>query len=76
MTDESEQLLVWNGVVARVPALVIRPTSVQDVAAALEFARDHGLHVRVGSDGGERAVTLDLSRPPKSPRAGRATRPR
>jgi FAD/FMN-containing dehydrogenase len=60
--DESEQLLVWNGVVARVPALVIRPNSVQDVAAALELARDHGLHLRVGTAGGERAVTLDLRR--------------
>lgn len=61
-----QTMLVWNGVVARVPALVVRPRSAQDVAAAVGFARDHGLllDVRAGHDVGsaaERAVTLDLS---------------
>lgn len=69
MSGESDKLLVWNGVVARVPALVIRPTSPRDVAAAIAFARDHGLSVRIEAEGAdtpeaaaERAVTLDLRR--------------
>jgi FAD/FMN-containing dehydrogenase len=65
-----EALLVWNGVVARVPALVVRPSSAQAVAAAVRFARDHGMLLRtkggrhdiVGAAVAERAVTLDLSR--------------
>lgn len=63
-----EPLLVWNGIVARVPALVIRAGSLQEVGAALGFAHDHGLRVRVEGDGedsrraaAERAVTLDVS---------------
>jgi hypothetical protein len=40
------------------------------VAAAIAFARDHGLSVRIGTTGGERAVTLDLRRPPAYPRPG------
>jgi FAD/FMN-containing dehydrogenase len=63
-----EGVLVWNGVVARVPALVVRPTSTEDVAAAFRFAREHGLPLRVRRDGDEagtplheRAVTVDLS---------------
>ena len=63
-------LLVWNGVVARVPALAIQPASVPEVVAAVGFARDHGLVVSVkgesrsaaGTAAAERAVTLDLSR--------------
>ena len=62
------RLLVWNGIVVRIPPLVVRPDSAGDLAAALEFARDHGLRVRLGrperDDTGalaERAVTLDLT---------------
>jgi FAD/FMN-containing dehydrogenase len=63
-------VLVWNGVVARVPALAVQPTSVREVAAAVGFARDHGLLLSVkggsryaaGTSVAERAVTLDLSR--------------
>ena len=58
-------VLVWNGVVARVPALVVRPTSIEDLAAAATFAAEHGLPLRfAGGPGGttvERAVTVDLS---------------
>ena len=65
-----ETMLVWNGNVARVPALVVRPDTVEELAAAVVFARDHGLPLRLGSEnarGAEapadgRAVTLDLSR--------------
>lgn len=62
-------LLVWNGLVARVPALVVRAASPEDVEAALAFARDHGLRVRIAGSGeeharaaSERTVTLDVSR--------------
>lgn len=61
-------MLVWNGVVARIPPLVARPTSAQEVAAAVRFAHDHGLlldidgsHSVTGTSLAERAVTLDLS---------------
>ena len=63
-------VLVWNGMVVGVPALVVRATSIRDVAEAVALARDHGLSLRIrgaGEDGrgpvpGERCVTLDLSR--------------
>jgi hypothetical protein len=67
MTDEgwNESLLVWNGVVASVPALVVRPASPRELAAAVTFARDHGLRLRVEGDAqtfpAERCLTLDLS---------------
>jgi FAD/FMN-containing dehydrogenase len=65
-----ETMLVWNGNVARVPPLVVRPDTVEELAAVVEFARDHGLPLRLGdrNPGGaetpvdDRAVTLDLSR--------------
>ncbi len=65
-----DAVLLWNGMVARVPALVVQPTSAEDVAAAVAFARDKGvlLSVKCGghniagtaiADGG---LTLDMSR--------------
>jgi FAD/FMN-containing dehydrogenase len=59
-----ETMLVWNGNVARVPALVVRPDTVEELAAVVEFARDHGLPLRLGRENAadDRAVTLDLSR--------------
>jgi FAD/FMN-containing dehydrogenase len=71
MTDVgwSDSLLVWNGVVASVPALVVRPASAEELAAAVAFARDHGLRLTVarGEDddvetfSAERTVTLELT---------------
>ena len=59
-----ETMLVWNGNVARVPPLVVRPDTVEELAAVVEFARDHGLPLRLSGKnaGDDRAVTLDLSR--------------
>jgi FAD/FMN-containing dehydrogenase len=65
----SDSVLVWNGLVASVPALVVRPASAEEVSAAVAFAREHGLRVDVtrtrngdvGSAGSERRLTLDLS---------------
>jgi FAD/FMN-containing dehydrogenase len=65
-----DALLIWNGMVAKVPALVLQPTSAHDVTAAVGFARDHGLllsikgggHNIAGTSIAERGLTLDLSR--------------
>jgi FAD/FMN-containing dehydrogenase len=61
---------VWNGMVAKTPALVLQPTSAVDVAVAIGFARDHGLllsikgggHNMAGTAIAERGLTLDMSR--------------
>jgi hypothetical protein len=62
----SDSLLVWNGVAASVPALVVRPASSTELEAAVAFAREHGLQVSVRRDhaegvASERRLTLDLS---------------
>ena len=69
--DESwnDTVLVWNGLVAGVPALVVRPESRDELAAAVAFARDHGLRLGIArgpiedtaGSAAERRVTLDLS---------------
>jgi FAD/FMN-containing dehydrogenase len=46
-----DAVLVWNGMVARTPALVVRPRSAPDVAAAIAFARESGLLVAVKGGG-------------------------
>ncbi len=61
---------VWNGMVARTPALVLQPTSAGDVSAAVGFARDHGLllsikgggHNMAGTSIAEGGLVLDMSR--------------
>jgi FAD/FMN-containing dehydrogenase len=63
-------VLVWNGMIATQPALVLQPISNRDVAAAVGFARDHGLllsvkgggHNIAGTSIAEGGVTLDMSR--------------
>ena len=63
-----DAVLVWNGMVAKVPALVLQPTSAADVAVAVGFARDHGLllsikgggHNMAGTAIAERGLTLDM----------------
>jgi FAD/FMN-containing dehydrogenase len=60
---------VWNGMVAKTPALVLQPVSAGDVATAVGFARDHGVALGVRGGGhniagtaiAEGGVTLDLS---------------
>jgi FAD/FMN-containing dehydrogenase len=60
---------VWNGVIDRRPAFVVRCTGNADVIAAVGFAREHGLPVSVRGGGHnvagtavvERGVVLDLS---------------
>src|SRR5262245_10632593 len=60
---------VWNGVIDRRPAAVIRCTGNADVIAAIGFAREHGLPVSVRGGGhnvagtavADGALVLDLS---------------
>jgi FAD/FMN-containing dehydrogenase len=61
---------VWNGMVDRYPALVVRPTTAADVVTALRFARDHDLTIAVRSGGHsvpglstcDDGIVIDLSR--------------
>jgi FAD/FMN-containing dehydrogenase len=65
-----DAVLVWNGMVATAPAIVLQPTSAAHVAAAVGFARDQGLllsikgggHNMAGTSIAERGLTLDMSR--------------
>jgi FAD/FMN-containing dehydrogenase len=66
----NEAVSIWNGMAARVPALVLQPTSAHDVAAAVSFAREHGLllstkgggHNIAGTSIAEGGLTLEMSR--------------
>lgn len=42
---------IWNAMIDKRPALVVRPTDSNDVAMALAFAREHGLPVSVRGGG-------------------------
>ena len=46
-----ETRVVWNGMIDRRPALIARCRNAADVAAAVNFARDHGLVIAVRSGG-------------------------
>jgi FAD/FMN-containing dehydrogenase len=43
--------IVWNGMIDRRPAIVVRPTGVADVLTALRFAREQDLAIAVRSGG-------------------------
>jgi FAD/FMN-containing dehydrogenase len=47
----NDAVSIWNGMAARLPALVLRPASAHDVAAAVGFARDHGLLLSIKGGG-------------------------
>lgn len=65
-----DAVLVWNGMVPKVPALILQPTSAQDVVAVVGFARDHGLllsikgggHNIAGTSIAQGGLALDMSR--------------
>jgi FAD/FMN-containing dehydrogenase len=48
---------VWNGMIDRRPAAIARARTVEDVAAAVRFAREHGLEIAVRG-GGHNAAGL------------------
>jgi hypothetical protein len=43
-----ESRTVWNAMIDRKPALVVRCLGVADVIACVRFAREHNLHRRTG----------------------------
>ena len=61
---------VWNGMIDRRPALVVRPTHVDDVVAAVRFAREQDLLVAVRGGGHsipglstcDDGIVIDMSR--------------
>jgi FAD/FMN-containing dehydrogenase len=65
----NEAVSIWNGMAAKSPALVLQPTSAHDVAAAVSFAREHGLllsvkgggHNIAGTSIAEGGLVLDMS---------------
>jgi FAD/FMN-containing dehydrogenase len=64
-----DAVLLWNGMVATTPSVVVQPVSARDVAVAVGFARDHGVLLSVKGGGhniagtaiGEGGLTLDMS---------------
>ena len=65
-----EARAVWNGMADRRPALVVRPTDVDGVVAALRFAREQDLLIAVRGGGHsipglstcDDGIVIDLSR--------------
>jgi FAD/FMN-containing dehydrogenase/pimeloyl-ACP methyl ester carboxylesterase len=61
---------LWNGMIVKAPAFVVQPTGAADVAAAIGFAREHGLAVGVRCGGHHPAgpaladggLTIDMAR--------------
>jgi FAD/FMN-containing dehydrogenase len=49
--DYDDARSVWNGVIDKRPAVVVRAANVEDVVAAVGFAREHGLPVTARGGG-------------------------
>jgi FAD/FMN-containing dehydrogenase len=65
----AEATSIWNGMVSRRPAAVVRAASTQDVVRAVAFARDQGIELSIKGGGhniaglalSDRGLTLDMS---------------
>jgi FAD/FMN-containing dehydrogenase len=65
----NESRTLWNAMVDRMPALVVRPLGVGDVIACVQFAREHGIllsikgggHNIAGLAAADDAMMLDMS---------------
>jgi FAD/FMN-containing dehydrogenase len=65
-----DAVLIWNGLAAKSPALVIQPSSVDDVAEAVRFAARHDVLISIKGGGhnlggtamADNGITLDMSR--------------
>jgi FAD/FMN-containing dehydrogenase len=65
-----DAVLIWNAMWTQRPALVVQPTSAQDVAAAVSFARENGLLISVKGGGhniagaaiADNGLMIDMSR--------------
>src|SRR5256885_16589841 len=72
--------IVWNAIADRHPALIARCTRVDDVVAAVRFAREHDLVIAVRGGGHSVAgVSTGDARPvlhPSRPPAGRGRPPK
>lgn len=66
----AEATRLWNGMIEKTPALVVRPTGTADIAVAVNFARDNHLQFSVKCGGhniagtalADDGLTLDMSR--------------
>ena len=66
----AESTFLWNAMIDRTPAVVVQPRDVRDVAAAVDFARAHGMPVSVRGGGhniagtalADGGVTIDMMR--------------
>jgi FAD/FMN-containing dehydrogenase len=64
-----DAVLIWNGLAEKSPALVIQPSSADDVAEAIRFAAQHELLISIKGGGhnlagtaiADRGITLDMS---------------
>jgi len=65
----AEAILIWNGMIKKQPALVVRPSSTKDVVQTVDFVRDNDLVLSIKGGGHNIAglalfdggITLDMS---------------
>lgn len=66
----AESTLIWNAMIQKLPALVVRPATNSDVQKTVDFAREQGLELSIKGGGhniaglalSDSGITLDMSR--------------